>query len=43
VRYNFRRMSQGGLDVLFENANDRLMRRTRKVREIAIFVNLVFN
>ena len=42
LRYNFSRMVQGGMDVLFENVNDRLMNRKRKVREVAIFVNLFF-
>jgi hypothetical protein len=43
MRYNFSRMIQGGLDVLFENVNDRLMDRNRKVREVAIFMNLFFS
>jgi hypothetical protein len=43
MRYNFSRMIQGGMDLLFENVNDRLMDRNRKVREVAIFMNLFFN
>ncbi|MFO7768300.1 MAG: cell surface protein SprA [bacterium] len=43
IRYNFSRRVQGGLDATFENVDDRLMNRTRKVREVAIFVNLLFN
>jgi hypothetical protein len=43
MRYNFSRMVQGGLDMLFENVNDRLMERNRKVREVAIFINLFFS
>ncbi len=43
VRYNFSRRVQGGLDMTIENVNDRLMNRTRKVREMAIYVNLFFN
>jgi hypothetical protein len=43
VRYNFSRRVQGGLNILFENTNDRLMRRTRKIREVAFYVNLNFS
>jgi hypothetical protein len=35
-------MVEGGLDMRFENVEDRLMDRTRKVREVAIYMNLTF-
>ncbi len=40
--YSFSEMVEGGLDMRFENVEDRLMDRTRKVREVAIYVNLTF-
>ncbi|MCK4771843.1 MAG: cell surface protein SprA [Candidatus Latescibacteria bacterium] len=43
VRYNFSRRVQGGFDMTIENIEDRMMGRTRKVREIAAYVNLFFN
>lgn len=43
IRYNFSRRVQGGFDMTIENIEDRLMSRTRKVREIAAYVNLFFN
>jgi len=40
--YSFSQMIEGGLDMRLENVEDRLMDRTRKVREVAIYMNLTF-
>ncbi|MFC1628749.1 hypothetical protein ACFL3H_06505, partial [Gemmatimonadota bacterium] len=40
--YSFSQMIEGGLDMRFENIEDRLMDRTRKVREVVIYMNLTF-
>lgn len=42
ISYSFSRLVEGGIDMRFENVNDRLMDRTRKVREVSIFINLTF-
>lgn len=40
--YSFSQMVEGGLDMRFENVEDRLMDRMRKVREVSIYMNLTF-
>ncbi len=42
VGYTFSRIIEGGLEMRFEDIQDRLMDRTRKVREVAIWVNITF-
>ncbi|MFC1500127.1 cell surface protein SprA [Candidatus Zixiibacteriota bacterium] len=40
--YSFSQMIEGGIDMRFEAVEDRLMDRTRNVREVAIYMNLIF-